>query len=82
MKKKIFTIICLAICTLAMSCHPYEDPHRYKGCVVVQLSDLPNNPNVHLKLREGLRDSIHKDYLWIKVPKWELNQLHVSDTIK
>lgn len=82
MKKKIFAIICLAICALVMSCKPYEDPHRYKGCVVVQLGDLTNDSKIYLKLREGLRDSIRKDYLWIRVPKWEWNQLHVGDTIK
>jgi len=77
--KKI--ILLLFLISFMSSCEKkLEDPLRYRGSVVVDIS--PSINYICLKLSPELRDSFGIDYMRIKTHKFELAKLSVGDTIK
>ena len=73
----LFTIILLS------GCYKETNPQRFKGAVVVNKTyENFYNGNVFIKLTLKQSEEYGTDYLWIGVPKWELDKLNVGDTIK
>lgn len=79
MKKLLFVLLGFLVvgCTKKQE----SDPLRYKGCVVVDKAYI-NGYGIKFKLTNHLRDSISRDYLWIRVPKWEFDRFNIGDTIR
>lgn len=67
----IVIVLCFTSCTEV-------NPQRYRGCVVIDKGDV----TLRLKLTKHLSDSLHKDYMWINAPKWEVEHYEIGDTIK
>ena len=74
MKKIILLLFLISSCEKKQ-----EDPLRYRGSVVVEIS--PSINYICLKLSPELRDSFGVDYMRIKTHKFELAKLNVGDTI-
>ena len=72
----IVPVLCFINCTDSV-----VNPQRYKECVVID-KDETTTLNLRLKLTKHLSDSLHKDYMWITVPKYELDRYAIGDTIK
>ena len=81
MKKLLLIALAAA---LLFACQEEVDPfRRYKGCVVVYKNDdSPAFGNVKIKLSDSLARLSKEDYIWIGVPKYDRDRLHIGDTIK
>lgn len=76
-------LILIVLVTVIVSCYSVEDPLKYKGCVVVEkTNEPPVNGNLCIKLSPEHRKQHNSDYIWIGVPRWELEKLNLGDTIK
>lgn len=71
----IVSILCFTSCTDV-------NPERYKGCVVIEKADFTLRLKLTKHLSDSLNSRINKDYIWIYVPKWEIEHYEIGDTIK
>lgn len=79
--KKIILLLLTII--LLSGCFKATNPQKFKGAVVVNKTDeYYRDGNVFLKLTQEQSREYGTDYLWIGVPKWELDKLNIGDTIK
>lgn len=79
--KKIILLLLTII--LLSGCFEATNPQRFKGAVVVnKTGENYSNGNVFLKLTKEQSKEYGTDYLWIGVPKWDLDRLNIGDTIK
>ena len=77
-------IILLLFTTILLSgCYKATNPQKFKGAVVVNKTHSNySSGNVFIKLTLKQSKEYGADYLWIGVPKWELDKLNIGDTIK
>ena len=76
--KKLILLTLLAI--MIASCTKV-DPLRYKGCFIVDKSDIPYF-FFTVKLTTPLRDSLKTDYYSFYTNKYEWDKYEKGDTIK
>ena len=79
--KRIQSVIIVSILCFTSCIYNQVNPQRYKGCVVID-KDSVVGLNLRLKLTKHLSDSLYKDYMWISVPKYEIEHYEIGDTIK
>ena len=79
--KKIILLLLTII--LLSGCFKATNPQKFKGAVVVnKTNENYRSGNIFIKLTLKQSRKYGTDYLWIGVPKWELDKLNIGDTIK
>lgn len=76
--KKLFLLALLAV--IMAGCTKI-DPLRYKGCLIVEKSDIPDFLFM-VKLTPSLRDSLKTDYYTFYTNKYEWDKYEKGDTIR